>query len=155
MATCEMCGGSGDLKKTRVEGTVLKLCEDCQDLGEVVDQPSAKKKKQRPHLTRPPKPKRGGSERELVQDAGRRVKRAREDRELTVSELAKQLKEKASVVRRVEAGRLKPDRSLARKFEKQLGVTLYEQPPEASGGTREQSEQERTLGDVADVHQDD
>lgn len=150
MATCEMCGEAGDLKETRVEGTVLDLCEDCQDMGEPVDRSD-----QVTQTTRPSTSSRSSPEKEVVPDVDSRVKKAREDRNLSVSGLADQINEKESVVRRVEAGKLTPDRDLARTFEKALGVTLYETPPELEGGGRRETTREQTLGDVADVRQSD
>lgn len=149
-----MCGQEGDLKKTKVEGARLDLCEDCREVGEVVESSatSTPATSDRPTRTTPPGPT---AHRELVEGFDRKVKRAREARDLGVQELAQMMKEKTSVVRRVESGRLKPDRDLARKFERQLDVELYSAPPEEPSVSSESDEEEQTLGDVADVKRGD
>lgn len=150
MATCEICGEPGDLKKTKVEGTTLDLCDDCQDLGEAIgsNQPKTRKKPSKPRS----RPNRREPDTNLVEDFGTRVKHARESKELSVTDLATKIKEKDSVIRRVETGKLSPDRKLARKLESALGITLYDtlsgttHPTGETGDTGEQ-----TLGDVAEV----
>lgn len=152
MASCEMCGASGDLKETRVEGTVLDLCDDCQEMGEPVDQSDNVTQATR---TTTPSRSQEPADNEVVPDFDNRVKRAREDHGLSVSGLADQLKEKDSVVRRVESGDLTPDQDLARKFERTLDITLYETPPELEGGGRDRTTTEQTIGDVAEVRERD
>ncbi len=147
MGTCEVCGQQGDLEKTRVEGTVLKVCEDCRELGESAEQEVERDRKRS-------RSSRDAPEKELVPGFGGKVKEAREGNGWSVKELAERLKEKESVVRRVESGRLKPDRGLARKFERELSVSLYEKPPEESGTGDVETGGGQTLGDVADVKKD-
>lgn len=152
MATCEMCGGDGPLKKTKVEGTTLKLCEDCQSVGDVVESPSGSVTRSRSSSSS--RRSRSGGGKDLAPDVGKRVKRAREENGLSVSALADRLKEKDSVVRRIESGKLTPDRSLARKLERKLDVDLYEEAPEVSQGSSSETS-EATIGDVADVRKQD
>ncbi|MDY6768988.1 MAG: multiprotein bridging factor aMBF1 [Candidatus Nanohaloarchaea archaeon] len=145
MATCEMCGEAGDLKKTKVEGTTLKCCGDCQGLGEVVEQPTATTQSRTQQRT-PSTP-----QEDVLPGYGREVKQAREQRGLTVGDLASALKEKESVVRRVESEKLTPDRDLARKFEKELGIEIYGTPPEEPETSTSGDSGGQTLGDVAEV----
>lgn len=140
-----MCGSSGDLKKTKVEGTTLKLCENCQEVGDVVEESTPSRKKRTSSTPSP------GVQEEVVPDFDERVKRAREENDMTVSDLADRLKEKNSVVKRVESGSLTPDRDLARKFESELGIVLYEKPPEEPSASTTEDSGETTIGDVADV----
>lgn len=154
MGTCEMCGGDGPLKKTKVEGTTLKLCEDCQSVGDVVESSTGSVTRSRSSSSSRSRTNQSGGGKELAPDAGKRVKRAREDSGLSVSNLADRLKEKDSVVRRIESGKLTPDRSLARKLERKLDVDLYEEAPEVSQGERTEAS-EATIGDVADVRKQD
>lgn len=155
MGTCEMCGGDGPLKKTKVEGTTLKLCEDCQSVGDVVESSSGTVTRSRSSSSSRSRTNRSsGGGKELAPDAGKRVKRAREDSGLSVSDLADRLKEKDSVVRRIESGKLTPDRSLARKLERKLDVDLYEEAPEVAQQAGTEAS-EATIGDVADVRKQD
>lgn len=67
----------------------------------------------------------------LIEDFGAVVRQARERLGLTQAELAKQISEKLSVIKKIEAGRLKPDELLARKLERALKVKLIEEGEEA------------------------
>lgn len=150
MATCEMCGVNGDLRKTRVEGTTLDLCEDCQDVGEVLDQSTASASTSGPKRSR----RSDQPVEELVEEFDRRVKQAREARDMSVAGLAQAIKEKDSVIHRVETGKLSPDRKLARKLERALDISLYEEPETTQSRRRTQTETDsQTLGDVADVRE--
>lgn len=153
MPTCEMCGDQGDLKRTKVEGTVLKLCEDCQEVGEVVQtSTSSSGTTTQSSDSSPELP----DDTEVAPDFNERVKAAREAKELSVSDLAEAMKEKKSVVKRVEAGKLTPNKTLARKFEKHLGIDLYEDEPVAvEAQTASTTTSEQTIGDVAEVTKKD
>ncbi|MFB6294234.1 MAG: multiprotein bridging factor aMBF1 [Candidatus Nanohaloarchaea archaeon] len=146
MATCEMCGQDGALKRTKVEGATLDLCEDCQEVGEVVDRSTATASS-----TRTSSPTTSTPDETVLPGYGKRVKQAREARELSVQELADALKEKDSVVRRVESEKLTPDRKLARKFERELDIDIYGTPPEGGTGPSSSDSGGQTIGDVADV----
>lgn len=152
MATCEMCGESGDLTRAQVEGATLKLCENCQDVGnpvdtEAVSAPSSSSSR--------PRPRQEESE-EVVEDYADQVNQAREDSGLSVADLADELKEKESVVRRVETGKLVPNRKLARKLERALDIGLYEELREGRHQQQESSgEDDATIGDVAQVRKKD
>ncbi len=153
MGTCEVCGESGDLVNTKVEGTTLKLCDDCQDLGEVVKRPTANTPSTpTPRPARKTRSSRDEPDDELVEDYSTRVKQAREQHGKSPKDLAEQIKEKDSVIHRVETGKLSPDRKLARKLESALGISLYEDVSEATGYEQDaRSAGGQTLGDVAEV----
>ena len=65
-----------------------------------------------------------GEDLELVDDFGEVVRRARAGLGLTQEELAKQVGEKLTVIKKIEAGEFKPPISLARKLERILRVRL-------------------------------
>jgi putative transcription factor len=87
---------------------------------------------------------------ELTQDYDQRIRSARESRGLSQEELAGQLNEKASLIRKLERGDVLPSDGVQRKLERELDITLSESGGEegdaewsggsATGGT--------TLGDV-------
>jgi putative transcription factor len=86
---------------------------------------------------------------EVVQDYDDRIRDAREAESLTQEDLAKELNEKASLIRKLEHGDVLPSDTVQRKLEKRLGVTL------SAGGSGDDSEWsggasagETTLGDV-------
>lgn len=65
-----------------------------------------------------------GEDLELIDDYNEVVKKARISLGLTQDELAKQVGEKVTIIKKIEAGELKPSISLVRKLEKILKVVL-------------------------------
>jgi putative transcription factor len=63
---------------------------------------------------------------EVAQDYDQRIRNARESEGLSQEDLAKQLNEKASLIRKLERGDTLPTDSVQRKLEKALGISLTE-----------------------------
>jgi putative transcription factor len=61
---------------------------------------------------------------ELVRDFGQRVRQARRGVELSQEDLGKKIREKVSVIRKVERGKMVPDMVLAEKLEHTLKIKL-------------------------------
>jgi putative transcription factor len=86
---------------------------------------------------------------EVVQNYDDRIRNARETEGLTQEELANQLNEKSSLIRKLERGDVLPSDTVQRKLEKALGVTLSE----GGGGNDDEWSSDSatgstTLGDV-------
>ncbi|MFB6204553.1 MAG: multiprotein bridging factor aMBF1 [Candidatus Nanohaloarchaea archaeon] len=142
---CELCGSETDsLNKVKIEGAVLKVCDSCADMGNEVKTSTTRKKKKK-------KSSRPRDEKVLVDDYGDRIKEEREDREMTMQELADELKEKTSVVKKIENQQLKPDKTLAKKFSRELDLELYTVPEAWDQETGSGDSRKATLGDVADI----
>lgn len=86
---------------------------------------------------------------EVAQDYDERIRGARESEGLTQEDLADELNEKASLIRKIERGDVLPSDSVQRKLERNLGIDLSmggsDDDSEWSGGS---SEGGTTLGDV-------
>lgn len=153
-----MCGQTGDVKKTKVEGAVLDLCDDCQEVGNVVESSSSTSTTSTSTSSSSSSGSKYGSDREpdeeLVEGYGERVKSAREAEDMSVNDMASKLKEKRSVVQRIESGDLTPDRKLARKIESVLQIKLYDDVSPATTQRDNEPQNEATLGDVATVKED-
>ncbi|MFO7926994.1 MAG: multiprotein bridging factor aMBF1 [Halobacteriota archaeon] len=176
MVQCEMCGTeTGSPKTVKIEGAELEVCDDCADFGteirtEQTSSTSTKYSTSSSSGSGSSSSSRGssgtsgggggggggGSRRdmfdemdEVVQDYDERIRSARESEELTQEELAKQLNEKASLIRKLERGDVLPSDSIQRKLERALGIDLTmggsEDDPEWSGSS---STGGTTLGDV-------
>jgi len=65
---------------------------------------------------------------ELAADYGERIRKARQRKGLTVEDLAKKLNEKATFLSKVELGQQRPSDDLAKRLERELGITLREAP---------------------------
>ncbi len=147
--SCEICGN--DLRgrgiRVIVEGAKLTVCRDCAELGERVREeprgrvtiknapgPQGKVKTTAPTRPLPPprqvpirKVKREPSEesQEIVENYAEVVKKARGA--MTVEEFAASLNEKATVIQKVETGKLKLTIKLAKRIEKVYRVKLVSQ----------------------------
>ena len=167
MRICEVCGReiTGPAFLARIEGAELIVCSECvvyaSSYRRLRRGERAKKiaqtREQRP--VRPQRLKHGFSPRirhveklELVEDFGQKIRAAREARGLTQEELGKMIGEKASVISRIEAGKMEPDVVLARKLEHALGLKLLVEAEEkARAAVRTVSPVARgslTLGDI-------
>ena len=171
MVQCEMCGTeTGSPKTVKIEGAELEVCDDCADFGtEVKTEETASTSTKYSTSSSGSSSSSGsgssgtsagggggGSRRdmfdemdEVVQDYDERIRTAREAKNLTQEELADQLNEKASLIRKLERGDVLPSDTVQRKLERKLGVDL------SMGGSGDDNEWSggsstggTTLGDV-------
>ena len=173
MVQCEMCGAeTGSPKTVKIEGAELDVCDDCADFGTEVQtqDTSASSTKYSTSSSSGGSSTSsstsqgssgssgggGGGRRdmfdemdEVAQDYDARIRDAREAEGMTQEELADQLNEKASLIRKLERGDVLPSDDVQRKLEKALGISL------SAGGSGDDSEWsggsstgETTLGDV-------
>lgn len=167
MVQCEMCGAeTSDPKTIKVEGAELDVCSDCTDFGTQVQtgSSSSSSTKYSTSSSSGSGSKSGGSSgssgssrrrrdmfdemEELASDYDERIRNARESEGLSQEELAKELSEKASTIRKLERGDMLPTDDVQRKLEKYLGISLTESSDsdeEWSGGGGEGG---LTLGDM-------
>ncbi|WP_439026210.1 multiprotein bridging factor aMBF1 [Haloarchaeobius sp. DT45] len=173
MVQCEMCGAETSQPKTvKVEGAELDVCDNCADFGtEVKTQQSSStstkystgssgsssSSSSRSSGSSGSSP--SGSRRrsdmfddmdEIAQDYDDRIRRAREKKGLSQADLANELNEKASLVRKLERGDTLPSDRMQTKLEKFLGISLKaggssDDDKEWSSGS---SGTTQTLGDV-------
>lgn len=150
MPSCELCGQDADsLTKTKIEGAKLDVCDSCADMGEKVETPSKNVKTKKKSSSSTSKKRNTKS---LANDYGEKVKEAREGKQLSIQELSDELNEKASLLKKIEQEKLKPEKSLAEKLEKKFDIQLYVNPEVSDYDDRDSSDDRKaTLGDVADV----
>ena len=173
MPQCEMCGADeASLTTTKVEGAELELCENCQGFGTTVEtqQSASSTSKYSTSSSSGTSGSSGGSTGgstgsggstrrktdmfddmdEIAGDYDDRIRDSRESLGLTQEELANQLNEKASLIRKLERGDILPSDDVQSKLEKKLEITLTEgadvEDTEWSSG----SGQSMTLGDVVE-----
>jgi len=166
MVQCEMCGAETANPKTiKVEGAELQVCENCTQFGTEVRTESTSSTSTKYSTSsssgsanRTTGGSTGGSRQrrrdmfdemeELAADYDDRIRSAREAAGLSQEELAKQLNEKASLVRKLERGDMLPSDDVRRKLERKLDIELLE----ASAGDEEWEGSSRegglTLGDM-------
>jgi putative transcription factor len=133
---CEVCGRQifGTPIKAIIEGAKLSVCSECAKLGsgywEPKPQPqrrakggikrqstpiSYSKRQQLPIVT---------ETLELVGDVGQQVRQAREGLGLSHEDLGRKIRERVSVLRKIESSKMVPDLALAEKLEHTLRIKL-------------------------------
>ncbi len=160
---CEICGREvPDERMCRtvvVEGVTLKVCPSCYNRlvkqGRITS--PQKEVRRRPVPSKPVSHKKWSRARisrrileeeyEIVEDYADRIRRARQRMGWSQAVLAQKVREKANVIKRIEAGRLKPSIELARRLEKILGITLLEPIVDESPSTSGSKEDYYTIGD--------
>jgi putative transcription factor len=173
MVQCEMCGTETSSPKTiKVEGAKLDVCSNCTDFGTEVKQPSSSSGSTKYSTgSSSSSSSSGGSTTsgsagssssqsrrkdmfddmdELATDYDDLVRNARESKGLSQSDLANELNEKASLIRKIERGDTLPSDQVQSKLERALDVDLSAEGASAddsewSGGSATGS---YTLGDV-------
>lgn len=174
MAQCEMCGAEqSSLTTTKVEGAKLELCDECTEFGTEVQTESSSSGSSKYSTSSSSSGASGGSSGatttgstggsssqrrkdmfddmdEIAGDYDDRIRDAREGEGLTQEELANDLNEKASLIRKLERGDVLPSDEVRRKLESTFGISLTEgadvEDTEWSGS----SSGSMTLGDVVE-----
>lgn len=169
MVQCEMCGTeTADPTTIKIEGAELDVCDECVSFGTTVetqessDSTSTKystttsgtdqsSQSTSTSSTNSGKPDFYDSVDTLAQDYDDRIRRAREQRGLTQAELADELNEKASLIRKVERGDTLPSDTLQSKLEQYLEISLTgEDSEETTEWHADEETGNYTLGDVVE-----
>jgi putative transcription factor len=170
MPQCEMCGAeSSSLTTTKVEGAELELCDECSDFGTEVRTESSSSSSTKYSTSSSSSSSSsgssssdgstssgGGSRRrdmfddmdEIVADYDERIRSAREQRGLSQEELAQELNEKASLIRKLERGDMLPSDEVQTKLERELDISLSEGGGDGDADWSGGSSTTTTLGDV-------
>jgi len=157
---CEICGkpvtDSKMCRRVVVDGATLVVCPQCYDklvrqgrverASEIGESERSEKRVKQAKTTLPLRVPEVMYE--VVEDYATRIKQAREKLGWSQAVLAQKLRVGENVVKRIEAGRLKPSLDLARRIEKILGIKLLEPVVEESISTEKSSEDYLTVGDV-------
>jgi putative transcription factor len=155
---CEVCGHKihGGPIRALIEGAKLTVCSECSKLGKIIygeiapKQETARKpfapilaKKQAPRAT-------VDTTLEIVEGYDSKIRQAREKLGISHEELGKKINEKASVLRKIETGKMTPNNQLVSKLEHTLKIKLL--VPVAEEKTTQQipkaQNRELTLGDL-------
>ena len=130
---CEMCGTKTGTRRYQVDGTVMNLGLECSRFGSPLDAPatpgSAGAVQQGLERRTSKLQSRSVFSAEapvLVEDFGPRIHKAREARGLTHQDLGNKVSARVPELRQIEAGKLRPSDDLARRLEKELGISLLE-----------------------------
>lgn len=138
MALCELCGqDSQSLQETKIEGAKLNVCGNCKSHGTVLDsddtdsEGASTKYSTDGSQSTETYSENGSSSSDpfeeqdtLAPDYNEQIQQARERKGVSRNELADQLNEKQSHLRRLERGKSLPSDRMQRKLEGALGIDL-------------------------------
>jgi putative transcription factor len=154
---CEICGAeiSGVPQRIVVDRSTMEVCNSCARFGKPEDKWSLVPKKmvpaERAFTASRPKPRDHFKDLvELVPDFGRKIREAREGLGLSPEELGGKIKEKATLLKKIEREDISPEDDIRKKLERVLKIKLLDEASEArvksgSGGRG------LTLGDIASI----
>jgi len=154
---CEICGAeiSGAPQRIVIDGSALDVCKSCARFGKPEDKWSPVPRKmvpaERAFSIKKPKPRDHFKDLvEIVPDFGRKIKESRESQDLSLEELAVRIKEKATLLRKIEREEISPEDDIRKKLERELKITLTDQASDArvKSGL---SGRGLTLGDIASI----
>jgi putative transcription factor len=152
MSLCEMCGKKDVSVAALVEGTELKVCNDCSKYGKVLrkiqqvyNQQNIKskteiKKQEEPEVIEV-----------IIEGYGNLVKTAREKLGLTQDDFGKKINEKVSVIHSIESEHHEPNMELAKKLEKFLKIKIIEQIKDENKSFGSGKTNSLTIGDIIKI----
>ncbi|MCE5296148.1 MAG: multiprotein bridging factor aMBF1 [Euryarchaeota archaeon] len=155
---CELCGNEkGKLTTVQIEGTLLRVCEDCAKFGDTArgaskDAPNKiiiqSRLENRERRMKTKDVYQAAEEvSELAEDYGERIRKGREAKGWKQEEMASIISERLSVIQNVERGHSKPDDNLIKRLEKALGIVLMEKVPLIKTEKRAVNSRSMTLED--------
>ena len=162
LATCEVCGCKivGKPLKAMIGGAKMIVCRDCAKLRSVYWEDKPKRQRSAKKAVKP-LPKISirkasaptlSEDLEIIENFGARIREARREAGLSHEDLGRKIRERVSVLRKIETGKMTPNHLLAKKLEHALEVTLLVPPsePKAARGFLSKP-REVTLGDIVNL----
>jgi putative transcription factor len=159
---CEMCGADRDkLLLIEVEGSLLKVCQNCSRFGKQKAEPKRAqegKGPSSPQVFTPGLSKRRSAysvdvfdkmgDKEVVDDYSKIIRRVRESLGLSQKELGLKINEKQSVIAQLESGTIMPDDKMIKKLERAFSIKLTDKYQPVSQVKQQKEAKPRTLQDI-------
>jgi len=147
-----MCGGDSQLFRTDVEGSILNVCKQCSSFGKVMFVVREPVKVVKKEILREIKQVDGPDlVMTIVPDYGAIIKKKREELGIKQEDFAKQIKEKVSLVHKIEVEQFEPPIDLARKIERFLRIKIIGQTEASVEGLDIPKSEGFTIGDFIKV----
>ncbi|WP_094226714.1 multiprotein bridging factor aMBF1 [Methanolobus psychrotolerans] len=157
---CEICGAEirGDSFKVSIDGSELTVCGRCSQYGNTTGKRTPVSKKVAPvsrgpltsGVRRPPRKAPGMVVDELIDNYEHVIKEARENKKWTHEQLALSIKEKATLIKKIERGEIVPEDDVRQKIEKALDIKLTERTGD-SDWSGDRLNRGTTLGDIVTI----
>jgi putative transcription factor len=162
---CEVCGRKihGTPIRAAIEGAKLTVCVECSKHGKIIREEETELGKRTPKKPLMPvsfiqkkKPAQAkvDTTQEMVEGYHSKIRQAREKLGLSHEELGKKINEKASVLSKLETGKMTPNNLLVTKLEHSLKIKLLVPIKEEkiSQGFPKSPNRETTLGDLIQLN---
>ena len=131
---CEVCGREifGSPNYRVIEGGKLTVCGQCAQFSTQEWDPARPQARKTPTRRRSAQPRRrsdidSAESLELVDGYGMMIKKARQKKGLSIEDFSKQIREKESVVKKLEKENMNPPMNLVKKVQNSLGVNILEE----------------------------
>ena len=159
---CDICGREivGQAFKVKVEGAKMLVCRNCQGLGTPYQEDPAP---QRPRLSpsgfvrlprlsqrKPTELPKEIQELDVAENFSELVRKRRMKLGWSQADLAKKVKEKLSVIQKIETGKMTPDTQLCRQLQHELKIKLLV-PRKETPAPKTTAPAEVTLGDIVKI----
>ena len=143
MITCELCGRTSEkLVISIVEGARMNSCENCSKFGNIIKEKTFFQNNRRFESSFE------DTDDDIISNYNIIIKNKREQLNLTQDDLAIKIKEKSSLIRKLERGELKPTIELAKRFEKLFGIRLITKIGIAEKTFNDNKNINFTIGDI-------
>jgi putative transcription factor len=150
---CELCGDEySKCRPAEVDGVRMMLCPNCMKHGHGVKEiNNTTINIQRSILTRIRRSKEKdiyeGMNRELVSDWKDLIRIARKNKGISREQLGFNIGERTITIAKIEKGDLRPSDKIAKKLEKELSISLFEEVKKVKSNSSGSSSSGLTLGD--------
>lgn len=144
MEDCEICGNSEARFIVLIEGAKLGACGKCARGGQILSSLYGNDEVQEQRIARKVE------EEEIVEGYGKIIKKARENTNLPIKELARKINESEGFLDHIEKEKMRPTIKVAKKLEKELGIKLIEKTTDVSAtpSSKKTKFTEPTLADL-------
>jgi putative transcription factor len=157
---CDICGREivGQAFKVKVEGAKMLVCRNCQALGTPYQEDPAPQRARsagfvrspRLHERRPVELPKEVEELDVAENFSDLVRKRRMKLGWSQEDLARKVKEKLSVIQKIETGKITPDTQLCRRLQHELKVKLLV-PRKEAPAPKIATPAEVTLGDIVKI----
>ena len=161
---CEVCGRKihGPPTRALIEGARLTVCIECSKHGKIIHEEEVEVRQRVPSkpltpvtfVPRKPMKAKVDTTQEIVEGYDQKIRQAREKLGLSHEELGKKINEKASVLSKLETGKMTPNNQLVTKLEHVLKIKLLVPIKEEKiiPGFPKSPNRETTLGDLIQLN---
>ncbi|WP_340819439.1 multiprotein bridging factor aMBF1 [Methanolobus sp. WCC4] len=158
---CEICGSEirGSPFKVSIDGSELTVCGKCSQHGNAVGKRTPVSRKVAPvsrgpvqsGSKRPPRKAPGMDMDELVDEYGHTIREARESKKWSHDQLASKIKEKATLIKKIEREEIVPEEDVRKKIERALDIRLTERRSGDDEWSGDRLNRGTTLGDIVTI----